>query len=401
MICTSGTIYGLTIIPFIWKGLWSVLPLMLVAIVISNLVCVALSYLLYGLVLKFYDGEKLKDLISIFQIVLTVFIMIGYQLVAQLQNVVNLSAKVQFSWWHLLAPPLWLSNFSATLIGSETFIPGLLSGAMILILLGIHFFFTGRLLEENLSKMLSEGETKRGKYQLKLAFQERLAKLIYKDTQEQAFFILGYSVSANDRKMKQTIYPMYVSMLILPAIMIFNAWRDIPQPLQMVFDQNSWLIFSLYFAGITIGNVVLYVKRTESPAGSWVFNTLPICSQRKAYKAVALNLILRYVVVPIVLFAAVIAYFAGIDHLVGLMIIMVFTIFVTLITLKSESIDWPFSYDLSYAEGKKGIVIIRNIVALFCFVGLHALCQYLLAPFGVPILLVVTTLATAILWKRI
>lgn len=401
MLCTTGTLYGFTLVPFIFKGMWSIVPLMLVAIVLSNLICVALSYLLYGLVLKFYDGEKLKDILSGFQIVLTIFIMVGYQLVAQLQRIVNTAAEVHFSWWHLLVPPLWLSNFSATLLGGKFLLPGLLCGGVIALFIGLHFSFSGRLLEENLSKMLGEGESKRGSYLIKLGFWERIARFIYKDKQDQAFFLLGYSVSTNDRKMKQTIYPMYVSMLILPALMIFNAWRENPQNLQAVFVKNSWLVFTLYLAGLTIGSIVLYVKRTEKPQGAWVYETLPIGSKRRAYKAVAMNMILRYVCFPMLLFCGIIGYLAGPTYWLGLCLIFTFTLLVTFYTLKSEPIDWPFSYDLAYAESKKGIMILINLLAMGCFIGVHALCQYLLAPFGVPILLVLTILMTAILWRRI
>lgn len=401
MLFTSGTLYGFTFVPFIFKGMWAVLPFMLAAVILSNLICVALSYLLYGLVLKFYDGEKLKDIISIFQIALTVFIMVGYQLIAQLQNVVNTSAVVHFSWWHLLVPPLWLSNFSATLLGGDLLLPGLLCGLVMAVFIGVHFMYSGKLLEENLSKMLGEGESHRGSYRIKLALQERLAKFIYKDTQDQAFFMLGYSISTNDRKMKQTIYPMYVSMLVLPAIMILNAWRSNPQNLQAVFTENSWLVFTLYFAGLTIGSVVLYVKRTEKPQGAWVYDTLPIKSQRRAFKAVALNMILRYVAMPMLLFCIGFAYLAGTGYWLGLAIIFAFTLLVTFYTLKSETITWPFSNDLNYAEGKKGMLILINFIALVCFVGLHILCQYVLAPFGVPVLLALTILAAVFLWKLI
>lgn len=401
MIFTSGMIYGFTFIPFIAKGYWSVLPVMLVSVILSNLICVALSYLLYGLVLKFYDGEKLKDLISFFQIFLTIFLMVGYQIVAQLQRIVNISSGVSFQWWHLLCPPMWLSNFSAIFIGPSYILPGLLSGAMILGLLILHFAFTGRFLEENLSKMLGEGDSHKGQYSLKLAFQERIARLLYKNKQDQAFFILGYSISSNDRKMKQTIYPLYVSMLILPALMIFNAWQSHPQALNLVFAENNWLIFTLYFAGISLSGIVLYTKRTEKPLGAWIYETLPIESKRRAFKAVALNLILRYVVVPMFLFTALLAYFSGLKNLPSLALIMLFTIFMTFVTLKTEKIDWPFSYDLTFAESKKGTFILINLACTLVFVALHVMCQYLLVPYGVPILTLLTGIVTWLLWRNI
>lgn len=401
MILTSGTIYSFTFIPFIIKGHYNVLLPMFIAVVLSNLLCVALAYMLYGLVLKYYDGEKLKDILSGFQIVLTVVVMLGYQVIAQLQNVVNPNVAISFSWWHLLVIPMWLSNFSAILLGSTYIVPGLLSLILIVLLIGVHFFLTGRILEENLSKMLSEGEVKRGSYERKLAFQTRLAKWLYKDSQDQAFFILGYSVSSNDRKMKQTIYPLYVSMLLLPAISVMNAWRDTRAPLSVLFSESRWLIFTFYFAAITIGTVVLYTKRTEKPQGSWVYQTLPIRSQRAAYKAVALNFTLRYVLLPMCLITLLVLVFTGTHHLINMIVILGYTLLSTFVTIKSEQVDWPFSYELSYSEGKKGYLIILNTLAVMTFIGIHAACLYLLPPFGVPVLALLTLGATYFVWRSI
>lgn len=401
MLFSSGAIYGFTFIPFLFKGFYSIIPMMLIAVIFSNLICVALSYMLYGVVLKFYDGEKLKDILSIFQIFLTIFIMVGYQVIAQLQNIVNVATLVSFQWWHLLVPPFWLSNFSATLYSKATLLPGFMSAVAILLLMFVHFRYTGKLLEENLNKMLSDGEVKRSSYMRKVGRQEWLSRLIYKDPQDRAFFMLGYSVSTNDRKMKQTIYPLYVSMIILPALMIFNAWRENEGSLSSVFKQNSWLIFFLYFAGLTIGSIVLYAKRTENPKGAWLYEVLPIRSQRRAYKAVAANMIIRYVAIPMMFFVVLMGSLAGPTSYLSLCLIYVFTLVTTFATLKSEKIDWPFSYDLTYAEGKKGIMILVNFAALAAFVGLHAVCQYFLNPYGVPILLVLTIGFAILLWKKI
>lgn len=401
MILTSGTIYSFTFIPFIVKGQYGILLPMFVGVILSNLICVALAYMLYGLVLKFYDGEKLKDILSGFQIVLTVVVMLGYQVIAQLQNIVNASVELHFSWWHLLVIPMWLADFSAIFLGPDYFVPGLVGLCLIMGLIALHFKVTGRILEQNLNKMLSEGEVKRSSYSRKLAFQTKLAQWLYKNPQDQAFFILGYSISSNDRKMKQTIYPLYVTMLILPAISILNAWRSSQAPLPELLNESRWLIFTLYFAAMSIGSIVLYVKRTEKPTGAWIYQTLPITSQRRAYKAVALNLTLRYVALPMLLLTGLVLFIAGPSHLLNLIVIFAFTLLSTIVTIKSERVDWPFSYELTHSEGKKGMLVIMNLIAIMVFVAIHAACLYWLPPFGVPILALLTIIADLLLWKSI
>lgn len=398
---TSGTIYSFTFIPFIYKGYYNVLPPMLLSVVLSNLVCVALAYLLYGLVLKFYDGEKLKDIISGFQIVMTVGVMLGYQVIAQIQNIINTAAEVHFEWWHVLIVPFWFANVSSLFLSPDSVVPALISFGLIVMVIVIHFTLTGKMLEENLNKMMRDGETKRSGYNRKLALQTHLASLIYKESLEKAFFLLSYSISVNDRKMKQTIYPLYVSMIILPAIMILNAWRDQHLPIRQLFAHVPWLVFTLYFTGLTIGSVVIYVKRTEKPQGKWLFDTLPIASKRRAFKAAALNIVLRYIAVPMLLFCSLFLYWAGFKHLIDLILIFGFTLLTTVFNLKSEQVDWPFSYELSYAEGKRGMLILINLAGGLLFVVLHVLLAYFLAPIGVIVLTLATYLATYLIWRRI
>ena len=53
-------------------------------IILINLFMILITAFIYYLVLKFFNGEKLKDIINVVQIVLTVGIMIMYQLVGRL-----------------------------------------------------------------------------------------------------------------------------------------------------------------------------------------------------------------------------------------------------------------------------------------------------------------------------
>ncbi len=53
-------------------------------IILINLFMILITAFIYYLVLKFFNGEKLKDIINGVQIVLTVGIMIMYQLVGRL-----------------------------------------------------------------------------------------------------------------------------------------------------------------------------------------------------------------------------------------------------------------------------------------------------------------------------
>ncbi|MDN8977892.1 hypothetical protein Q0P22_14925, partial [Staphylococcus aureus] len=55
-------------------------------------------------------GEKLKDIINVVQIVLTVGIMIMYQLVGRLFDILDVGSRFTItSWWQGFIAPLWFA----------------------------------------------------------------------------------------------------------------------------------------------------------------------------------------------------------------------------------------------------------------------------------------------------
>ncbi|HWT27789.1 MAG TPA: hypothetical protein VN131_07605, partial [Mobilitalea sp.] len=81
----------------------------IVSILFLDMFCIVLTSFVYFLVLRFFDGEKLKDIINYVQIILSLVIMVGYQLVARLFNIVNLNITFVPKWWQYFIIPVWFS----------------------------------------------------------------------------------------------------------------------------------------------------------------------------------------------------------------------------------------------------------------------------------------------------
>ena len=79
-------------------------------IILINLFMILITAFIYYLVLKFFNGEKLKDIINGVQIVLTVGIMVMYQLVGRLFDILDVGSRFAItSWWQGLIAPLWFA----------------------------------------------------------------------------------------------------------------------------------------------------------------------------------------------------------------------------------------------------------------------------------------------------
>ena len=79
-------------------------------IILINLFMILITAFIYYLVLKFFNGEKLKDIINVVQIVLTVGIMVMYQIVGRLFDILDVGSRFTItSWWQGFIAPLWFA----------------------------------------------------------------------------------------------------------------------------------------------------------------------------------------------------------------------------------------------------------------------------------------------------
>ena len=84
----------------------------LIISMLSLILIVFLTNILYLVLMKFTSEEKLRNVINSFQIVLTFMFLGGYRLVGQMvsmETIMN-NLTVQTRWWHYLLPPIWMGN---------------------------------------------------------------------------------------------------------------------------------------------------------------------------------------------------------------------------------------------------------------------------------------------------
>src|SRR5690625_162233 len=61
---------------------------------------IALTTLIYLFILRFFSGERLKDIINYVQIALSIGIIVGYQIVIRAFDFTDMNFGYHFSWWH-------------------------------------------------------------------------------------------------------------------------------------------------------------------------------------------------------------------------------------------------------------------------------------------------------------
>ncbi|WP_073202284.1 hypothetical protein [Gracilibacillus kekensis] len=246
-----------------------------------NILVLILTAIVYITILRFFDGEKLKDIINYIQILLSISMVVGYQLVARSFNIVNLDISYTFEWWHTFMPPIWYGAIYDMIMNgtvNQTY--------SILATLGIVVPFLALALyvklipsfERNLEKLLTNsGKHKKAKdWWMKL-----FSQLIVRKKQEKIFFDFAGRMIRNERDYKLKVYPSIAMALAFPFIFIINDL--ILRTMEEIREGNMYFAMYVCFMMIPAGVQMLQYSSTEK--GAWIYRAAPIEDIRVSHRA--------------------------------------------------------------------------------------------------------------------
>lgn len=371
------------------------LLLTLVGLVFVDLFIVVLTAIIYFLILRYFDGEKLKDIINYVQIGLSITIAIGYQILARAFEFVDLSITFTPSWWHYLIPPIWFGAPFELFLNHDS--SGYLVGFSLLALVIPIFMMMiySRMLpsfERNLQKLASQsGEGKRKDNRWK----NWLAGIVCRSHEERVFFRFADHMMRNEREFRLKVYPALGLSLVFPFVFIFN---EIRMNSYASLVASKWYL-AIYMACLMIPSAVAMLKYSGKYKGAWIYQTAPLQSLAPLFSAVLKVFIVNlFLPVYLVLSVIFIAIFGG-KVVPDLLVVFVSSILFTVIFSVFLKDSLPFSESFADAQQSGGIKILLATLGIAVFVGIHFAAT--LVPFGVWGYLILLLLITYFAWKLV
>lgn len=365
----------------------------IVAVIFLDMFIIVLTSFLYLIILRFFDGEKLKDIINYFQIILSLVIAIGYQMVGRLFSVVEMNVQFTPKWWQYLLPPVWFGAPFEIMKKSEiNLVYGILSlMAVVVPIIAIAFYVKSMaMFEENLQKM-TNNSGKRKKVKRKSG--ELLSRILCRSKEERLFFRFASDMIKNEREFKLKVYPSLGLAIIFPFIFIFQ--RLSMSSFAEISKGKSY--FFIYFTGMMLSSIIIMIKYSGTYKGAWIYKTMPINNYKPVFKGTMKALIVK-LFLPIFLFQAVvfIAIF-GVRITGDLVVILLNMMSYTLLCFMTMEKALPFSQPYDAAkQSDVGITFILMFV-----IGAIWLAHYFIGKmnysFYIP--LGVSIVANLILWK--
>lgn len=368
-------------------------------ILISGLV-MFLTSILYFLILRLFDGEKLKDIINYFQIVLTVFITIAYQFIGRMFDVSEISVNFNPKWWNYLIPTTWFASPLNMLAENEFtgfyIYSAVLAMVIPVISFGVYIKFIVPYFERNLQK-LNDNSGKNKKSGRVSGLQKLVSALACSDKQERAVFKFTSDMIASERKLKLQLYPSLVFAIVMPFVFIFmNLFNDnFEEGLLKLKSSSTYLCV---YIGIAMASIsVSFISKSEKFRGAWIYKALPVEKPAVILRGALKAFIFRYnlPLIAVLSLVCVLLYGPRIIPDVILMFINMLLLLICFFRIASKSL--PFSQE--FQGMKQGTNAALSFGLLFLS-GFLALIHYGASsvPFGVTANIAVSAVITMVIW---
>jgi ABC-2 type transport system permease protein len=381
----------------LFVGLFRIGPLFFLTAIINIILIdqfiVGLTALIYLAILRFFDGEKLKDLINYVQIGLSLMIMVGYQLLIRSFSIIDFSVSLEPKWWQILLFPMWFgANTEMVLNGSfQPFYILFTALSIVVPLFSVWLYMKfNSTFEENLQKLAYHGKAKEKKRSKAGQF---LLRVICRSKEERAFFKFASSMMKNERDFKLKVYPSLGFSIVIPFLLIFSS---LDVDLSRLAGSKSYL--SIYFSMIIIPTIMILLKYSGKYKGSWIFRAAPIDQLGPMFsgtiKAFIVKLYLPIFLILSVLF--VLLFGAGVVPDLAVVFINACTYAVICFLILKTSIPFSESFD-EYNQNGNGVIIFGLMLFAGLFAGLHYLSTLL--PYGIYLYLAVALIYLALFWR--
>lgn len=340
-------------------------------LIVADILMIVITALIYLFILRFFNGEIVKDIINFVQIALTIVMTIGYQFLGRMFNVFDLNIVYKSRIWNLLLPPMWFAAPLYAVNGGEInkIIIMLITLAFIVPIIAIILYLKNiSKFEDSLSKLNSvrnnEKEKSKGVFY-------RFGRWTCRNNEEKATYNLSVSVMKREREFKLKAYPNLGFIIIFPILFIFiftNNYEGIESiPLSMSLN--------IYWFILMIPSILMTLQYSNDYKAAWIYESVFIKDTaniyRGAYKALIVNLLLPLYLVESVIFTVIF----GIQVLGILIIVFIFLLIFIVAQHLLGKLRLPFTTKAGVGDNGSNLL---NILLGMILVGVAATINYFL-----------------------
>lgn len=338
-----------------------------------------LTYLLYAFILKYANEQRLKDIIGYFQIFLTIFFAVGFQIIPRMVDS-NLLVNFKFHWYSYLMPAVWMSKATEAIATLNFSAPHVLMIFASTVIPVATVWFLIKYLAPSFSKKLNvlqnanDGQKRKTVSQNKQrSLSSSLSKVFCKSKAESFSFELVWKLTGRDKNFKMQFYPSLAYIPVFIFVFIFKNSSNISDTWTHLSSTNFYLLL-IYLPILSIAGSLQIVQYNENFQAAWLYHSSPINQPGNILVGMMKSLWVKFFIPIFGLFFIISIYIWGYrivdDFILGF--INNFLIF-SLMVINGEH-HLPFSRQPNIKEQSgKFVRMIMLMILIGILVGVHYL----------------------------
>ncbi|MGV3762798.1 hypothetical protein [Parapedobacter sp.] len=361
----------------------------MVQVMITGILTLLLVNLFYLMMMKWLSAQRLKDTVSIFQVLFSVAIFSSYYLGPTLLRsewVQQLRIESAPATW--LLPPVWVASLQQ-LVGQPFSVGVAVLGALgvlaplMALWLVVRIFAAG--FNDKLAAMAGGSDTAaavdQGGATVKRTLGDRLGALLSRSPLEAAGFGIVWLITGRSREFKQKVYP---SLGFVPVYFVFlffvgsgndegSSGGSLVAKLEQMREQGTFIVL-FYLSIFTLMTVFQSISQSERFKAAWVYYAAPLRAPGELMAGVLKAVLVKffYPYIALLVFIGIPLMGIGIinDALLAAGIGSIEALLIALFMTKA----YPFSQPVKQGGGRIVVTLL-----LTGFVGLLGYVHYFFA----------------------
>ena len=379
--------------------------LFILCMILMDFLLIMMTSVIYYLLIKIFKGEKLKDVLNLFQIFMILVFSIMYYLITSSLSDIQINYTFSINAYDLFIPFMWFASLFCVIFYGKIqtlYIIMAILGIIVPILSIFIYIKLTPAFERNLDKLEQVSYNEKDS-KSKKSFVSKLGNKICKNNEEKSFFEFIYINLSRDREFKTRVYPTLASGIIMPLVLLivtYDRSMSIMEYLKSLSTTNNFL--NIYLAVILLQNCILLLKYSKEYEASFIYDVLPISKKKNIYSAEFKVIIIKLFVPVFIIIGIPYLILFKAKFIVHLLIAFVSTIFISMGTFRVNDKSLPFSEDYAVTANTSNFL---NIIKSIGFVGAAVLLHYLIilkAPYIFSVAyLILLILIMKIIWNKV
>ncbi len=372
------------------------------------------TYLLYLLLFYFFSEQKIKSIVTYFQIFMTIVLLGSYQILPRLISFEKLSFNFTLSSYAYVLPPVWMSmSMEAVYLNNYNKIHLTMMVCALLAPIIIMWFMTkylapvfnkkiaalgGSVTSNKITEKSSGSDT---------ALSEKLSALFCSNQLQVAGFEKVWKITGRDKNFKLQFYPSLGYIFVLIFVVLFKKDTDPENIMVGLKNGKSFLLF-IYLPLFVLYNTLHIIPFNQNYEAAWIYKSAPINQPGQIITGSLKALFVKFFLPLFLIFFSLCLYIWGYAIIDDFIYGLLNTIFLFILLNFLGDIYLPFSLkpDVKKQAGKVIKIIIQSI-AIAVLIGLHYFVLkvdyllYALMPVWVIGIMLLLKKLKNISWKKI